>query len=386
MHPSTMASSLGHPDLTIQEFDRLITLVYGGLDEPTPWTKLLNALLPLLGANYATLILRPPSPCLPWRVVFAGTALPEIAATYETFFYTIDPFANLPPNRIVTVSELIDEEEWLKSAIYQEFLKPLNIRHYMGADLEKENSVICRFRVSRAIGADPFTEADIALCNLLLPHIKQAVHLGSLKDILNTERQIYAGTLERLSVGTIMLDKKGHVLSTNQAANQMLAMHNGVSIVQGKLHTPKVEERRELHRLIERAIAAGGSSNPQVVAGMRITRTGGLDNLGILIRSVPVTEWSEAANRPAAIIIMRDSSSKVQGSQELMQRLYGLTPAEAILALKLLEGLTIDEAAYELSISRNTARCQLRAIFAKTGVTRQPELMSLFLTGIIPLG
>lgn len=71
----------------------------------------------------------------------------------------------------------------------------------------------------------------------------------------------------------------------------------------------------------------------------------------------------------------------VGGGNDAICRLYGLTPAESTLTLKLLDGLTVDEAAEELSISRNTARCQLRATFAKTGVTRQTELLRLLLGG-----
>ena len=45
----------------------------------------------------------------------------------------------------------------------------------------------------------------------------------------------------------------------------------------------------------------------------------------------------------------------------------------------------VDEAAQRLNVSRNTARCQIRAIFAKTGVTRQTELLRVLLSGVAPL-
>lgn len=376
----------GLSDLSVPDFDGLIKLIYEGIDEPIPWTRLLNSLLPRLAANYVSLMLRLPTSSLSWRVVFAGIAKPEIATTYDTTFYAMDPFVNLPPDRMMMVDELINEAEWLKSAIYQEFLKPLNVRYYMGADLYVSGETVCSFRISRPVGAIPFTEKERAICTLLLPHLKLAVRLHSLKDVVEAERGVYAGTLDRLSVGTVLLDKKGRVLSTNQAAALILAERNGISLVQGMLYPSNTNERRELNRLIEQAIAASASTAPGVIAGMSITRSDGHSNLGILVRSAPVVEWSESANRPAAALILRDSKNKVQGSQELMRRLYGLTPAEAALALNLLAGLTIDEAASNLSISRNTARCQLRAIFAKTGVTRQTELISTLLTGIVPLG
>jgi DNA-binding CsgD family transcriptional regulator len=56
---------------------------------------------------------------------------------------------------------------------------------------------------------------------------------------------------------------------------------------------------------------------------------------------------------------------------------FGLTPAEARLASIMAEGANPEEAAEELHISRDTARNQLRAIFAKTTTHRQSELVAL---------
>nr|MDT0253635.1 LuxR C-terminal-related transcriptional regulator [Endozoicomonas sp.] len=52
----------------------------------------------------------------------------------------------------------------------------------------------------------------------------------------------------------------------------------------------------------------------------------------------------------------------------------------------LANGLTLDETAEELGISRNTARAHLRSIFSKTGVTRQTMLVRLILKSVATLG
>ena len=68
-----------------------------------------------------------------------------------------------------------------------------------------------------------------------------------------------------------------------------------------------------------------------------------------------------------------------------MRQLFDLTPAEAALALLLANGLSLDEAAEQLNIRRNTARAHLRMIFSKTGVTRQTELVRTLLNSVISL-
>ena len=49
----------------------------------------------------------------------------------------------------------------------------------------------------------------------------------------------------------------------------------------------------------------------------------------------------------------------------------------------ILKGANLDQAAAELGIARNTARAQLRSIFAKTGVSRQSMLVSLLLKSVV---
>src|SRR5262249_17735737 len=56
---------------------------------------------------------------------------------------------------------------------------------------------------------------------------------------------------------------------------------------------------------------------------------------------------------------------------------YGLTPAEARVALAASSGLTVPETAYQLGLSRNTIKTHLRKVFAKTGTSRQTELARL---------
>jgi DNA-binding CsgD family transcriptional regulator len=50
------------------------------------------------------------------------------------------------------------------------------------------------------------------------------------------------------------------------------------------------------------------------------------------------------------------------------------------------DGLTLDEAAEQLGIMKNTVRAHLRGIFAKTGATRQATLMKTLLNSVVSLG
>jgi DNA-binding CsgD family transcriptional regulator len=61
---------------------------------------------------------------------------------------------------------------------------------------------------------------------------------------------------------------------------------------------------------------------------------------------------------------------------------FGLTPAEARLAVHLVTGKSLRSAAAKLGISYETARSQLKNIFNKTGTGRQAELVVVILTAL----
>ena len=72
-------------------------------------------------------------------------------------------------------------------------------------------------------------------------------------------------------------------------------------------------------------------------------------------------------------------------SEAVLQRLFGLTAAEARLACSISRGETLGEAAGVLGIKISTARCQLAKLMAKTETRRQAQLVAL-LVNVAHLG
>ena len=68
---------------------------------------------------------------------------------------------------------------------------------------------------------------------------------------------------------------------------------------------------------------------------------------------------------------------------DLLRCQFGLTQAEARLALHLIAGETLRCAAVKLNIADETARTHLKHIFRKTGTCRQAELV-LVLVSTLP--
>jgi DNA-binding CsgD family transcriptional regulator len=65
---------------------------------------------------------------------------------------------------------------------------------------------------------------------------------------------------------------------------------------------------------------------------------------------------------------------------------HGITNKETQLAMCLANGRSLQESAADIGITLNTARAHLRAIFAKTGIDGQTQLVRVILRSVAALG
>ena len=88
--------------------------------------------------------------------------------------------------------------------------------------------------------------------------------------MVDSERRLYAGTVDRMLVGTVMLDETGAVLKSNPVADEMICEGDGLRQVNGVLRADAAAENRELQRLVKQALNGDGGK-PAVVNAISIT-------------------------------------------------------------------------------------------------------------------
>lgn len=360
-------------DISLDGLSALIDLIYEGATEALPWQQSLERLREALGASYATLILRPAKPGAPGFMVNAGAVSTWAVDAYEGTFYALDPFIDLPLGEVHTVTEILGEEGWRESAFYQQFNAPLDIFHILGADIPGPDGDQCRLRISRSHGAPAFDAADKAFCTRLLSHLQRALSFYERLERSEVERRLYASAVERMRIGTLILDGHKQVLESNQAAQELLAAGDGLQVLEGCLQASVGRDNQALQRLISQAQQRRQPNGPQVAEAIMLTRPSGRPALGVVVQCLPGREQMESGEARVAVFL-RDPEQTASVPQQPLRQLFGFTPTEAELAAQLANGLSLEDACARMSISRNTAKSHLRAIFGKAGVNRQSEL------------
>jgi FixJ family two-component response regulator len=201
-------------------------------------------------------------------------------------------------------------------------------------------------------------------------------------SLLEAHRDTLIHLINRLPMGVLLVGGEGHVLLTNRTAEVILADQDGLTI----------NDERELS--ITAASLGSASLRDLLLGATGLTqgqrRMGGATTLlrpseepllSVLV--TPLGELTDPIGReqPAAAVFISDPGRRVETAEDLLRRLYGLTPTEARLTAILMQGKSLEDAAPELSISINTARTHIKRVFSKTGTTRQGDLISLLLSG-----
>src|ERR1700722_6710740 len=276
------AEGFDRVSMTPSEFSQLVAGLYRGAFESTPWSTFLMAIREGLRANWVTLILRLPTSARQALIVNAGPrGIERPNDQFATeYAFAMDPFSGLPDGHVLSAAEVIGDAAWVGSEFYAQFVNPYGIRYMIGADLSTAGGVECRLRICRSVESGEFSVADKAYCQVLLPHLKQAIHLHANLDSIDSERTLLASAVDNLLVGIVILDEHGAIVKTNSAANDIFAENDGLSITGGAVQAADPDEKRELARLITSALARIGSSGRALTDATSVTRPSGRQKLG----------------------------------------------------------------------------------------------------------
>ncbi|MCW8193229.1 helix-turn-helix transcriptional regulator [Proteobacteria bacterium 005FR1] len=371
--------------LPLEEYDWLVQTIHEGSLDSKAFSRALEALRFRWRANYVALIVRIPGMEGPALMLLVGDVNTSGKLSYMPYQRST-VFSGCPADKVFTQEDLMSEEEWQRCEYYLDHCKDADVYHLMGADISLPDGGVVRFRATRPHGAPAFSEEDRALCSMLLPHFRCSLRIHNELGRSESLGSLYAQAINRLSVAAIVLDERGCVLELNEVAEELLAKGDGLKVVGSRLEASYPSDNSKLHKRIQKVFEAQSKGELLLPTLLPIARPSGEVSLGVVVEPIPEQSWAEAKGQPALVLYVRDAVGKPQVSNVAAMRLFEFTPAETALALELANGLSLEEAAENLGIMRNTARAHLRAIFSKTGVRRQAELVRVILNSIVTLG
>ncbi len=366
--------------LSPEFLSRILGAIYDAALEEAGWVSCLESIRKVLRANYASLIVRTETIDDIGLIVSAGNDQPNIDPGNP--YIAMSPLSGIPPDQLITLSQVLSEKEWRASHYYRSYCAPQGVFHVMAADIATSNGGVYGFRITRPETQPDFSAVELDFCRLLLPHIKRALnlHLSIHQD--RKVSTLYSHAMAQMMVGVVVLDQDGMVIECNPAAVAVLEARDGLAVVGKQLEASYADDNRKLQALVREALVTSHTGRVALNEAMSVSRPSGRLGWGLIVQRIASDQWTEGKQRPSVAVFVRDTEGRVDPPVRLAQQLFHLTPAETALAIQLANGLSLEEAAEMLNIKRNTARAHLRSIFSKTGVRRQTELVRIFLNSV----
>ena len=174
--------------------------------------------------------------------------------------------------------------------------------------------------------------------------------------------------LDMLDCALLIVDRDHKVEYGNRAASELLLNgYGGLSLDEARLGAKSEDLSQPLAEAIRLAcvdLQPSGVCRPE--AGVPAERW---------LRLVVAPVHFGGTGRAAVWIV--NTESPASPSEELLAALFGLSRAEARLAVCVLLGRSAAQCARQFGVGVSTIRSQLRSIFSKTGVRRQAQLVAL---------
>ncbi len=357
----------------------ILALMEGAFETPL-WSSFLDQLRKQTGADYASLVFRPPG--LPENTVFhlySGTRCPPvIQQLYRNSFYQQDPtpYHDMEEGRVYCLNELLQSDNPTHAAYLDAIMTPSGMNVARMSRVQEASGTSGWITITRC--EQDFTEENTKLLASLIPYLRSVLRSFIVMERERTNAMIAGDAIQRLSYGWITLDAIGKVLEANEHGEHIL--ENSGSLHRDEHGFLKGTNQKQGREILEAVKTLANTSNAKPRA-LVVSRDPWLDML-----LVPASrEAISAKSVPAVVAYIHGDNSLSSDRCEQLTQLFGLLPSEARLALALGRGMNIADAAKELNLTVESARTYSKRIYSKMGARGHADLVLFMQRSILQI-
>jgi DNA-binding CsgD family transcriptional regulator len=256
-----------------------------------------------------------------------------------------------------------------RTEFHQVILRPFDIQHSFVFFLGFSGSGAATLGVSRSNKVGSFTSDEMRLAKGLLPHLQNLQRI----QLALASRSFAEHDGARRAVWAISSD--GNIVWRNECARSHVDLfHTSLRERSNVLHAPHATDKARLCIAL-RAVLGGELTSQRVLIRDERGIPQGLLHLHRCHQAAFLC-WM-LATPAAALAVFEPFDGRFTGIGLFLATAYGLTAAESRVVTSFAELGSVHAVATNLNRSEETIRSQLKAVFAKTGVNSQAELMRL---------
>ncbi|GAB3109010.1 helix-turn-helix transcriptional regulator [Aestuariicella hydrocarbonica] len=281
---------------------------------------------------------------------------------------------------------------------YRMMMKPLKVHYMGGITVSNDAQWQVGLGLHRTLQQGPFDQLLFDTLETLAPHFSRAMRIQREFHRLRVENFRLNHVLARMMMGVVIVNEWREVVYCNPVAEQILTNNPTVKLRGKVLSAYSNAETAVLNQAIDDLLHADaekpdgrkrsatrkkqglskslGLTHPEKASPLAITLTntntdagGTLENLVLPARAVT--------------LYLTDPNLAVHLNHDSLMEVYGLTLAEAKVAIMIANGMVPKDIAEHNQVSVLTVRTQLRHVFDKMGVNRQQDIVKILLSGAL---
>jgi DNA-binding CsgD family transcriptional regulator len=351
---------------------RAVALIYDAALDQSQWPQALGALSDAAGAQGAcSLVANKQSDSIEW-VSFSGPCA-GLAPEYIKHYSAVDPYTPLiaesPAGSRLWLSELVPHEALRKNEWYNDFVEKNSIKDIFGGKLLETQSRVIMFGF-HAGGEKAVLPGRKQEIDVLLEALGKSVSLQTKLQNAGWMPSAAVQALDQLSAAVILVDRDRRVFELNRTAERIIETADGLVIRSGHLGAIRSIDQNKIAEAIASATAKQGIKTGS--EGLLVARREGRPSYVLAV--APLSRDKVSHDRPLAIVLVINPEWRAP-SLEGVIRIFGLSPAEARLAIALMQGRRTRDIARSFGVEITTVRTQLSSILKKVGVERQSDLI-----------
>ncbi|CAM4230225.1 hypothetical protein F901_02343 [Acinetobacter dispersus] len=277
----------------------------------------------------------------------------------------------------------VSDEFVAQSALYQNILLPIQVRYTAAHELILDDKLCVLLGVFTSIERQPLKKEDLDFLDRLIIHLKRVVVIQRHIYEFSTKAIMGYALIDKLSQPIMLLNLAGKISHSNLAAKQLFDQNKVIKIQEDTLMLPQPYQSQLIENLqhIEYLFKSRQLLSEQVLDDGCIKIIDENNEILYIFATLLVSEQEMKAFgiRPSVMLTFYHPNYSSTVDAHLLHAAFNLSPAEAKVALALLEGDLPKEIAVKNQVNQDTIRKQLQSIYKKTSTNRQAELVKLLL-------
>lgn len=359
--------------ITFSELSRLIEDIYDAASTNN-WSPILKQILKYTHSNKAFILLQTINEKKPLFMKFEANFDYDHNLLNECQYKALDdPFYKATKNAVegeyFVLDDSIDISTYKNNKIYQEFFVPLKSYYCVAGVLIRDGQYESIYAINRERSDINYDNKDLNLIKVLTPHLSRSMHIFTTLKLYNDLASISKSILDKSDKALVVCDSHSNIIIANKFAYEKLDKSAVIAFNGAKICILDNVYNKMLHHYIKKCCSLS-VVNTTMEENILMDE----ENESVLITVIPLKNNKNFFDIDVPCCLVTINYQRTI-DWHIITREFGLSKKELELLKSIFAKKKLNELTSSFGVTYNTLRTHLQAIFRKTDVHSQTELL-----------